>query len=137
MGRTTEHVAFYNDSDFIILDDPPIVLKVLERHDGMRLLMQSFAVDTAAFLSAIKFDGPGSPEDESVDRQMQLLDLIEAERLNYFMAVVENPDSGWTQQSYVVLGVDRSQATEWAEQFQQKAYLWVPPSGIPELISLI
>ncbi|MBT3427613.1 MAG: DUF3293 domain-containing protein [Gammaproteobacteria bacterium] len=136
MGSTVEQKTLYNESDFIILDDPPIVLKVAERHDGMRLLMQSFAVDTAAFLSAIRPNGADSWEDESVDRQMQLLGLIEAERLNYFIAVIENPASDWTQQSYVVLGLDKQQAAQWAEQFQQKAYLWVPPSCIPELITL-
>ena len=126
--------AFYSETDFVILDDPPIVMRVGEKHDGLRFLLQSFAVDTAVFLSGVNSVGACSSEDERIDRQMQLLSLVEADRLNYFIAMAEHPFSGWTQQSYFVLGVDKSQAADWAATFQQRAYIWIPPSGIPELI---
>ena len=134
MDNKAELAAFYSETDFVILDDPPIIMRVGERHDGVRLLLQSFAVDTAVFLSGINPVAAGSSEDERIDRQMQLLSLVEEERLNYFIAMAEHPLSGWTQQSYFVLGVDKSQAADWAATFQQRAYIWIPPSGIPELI---
>jgi hypothetical protein len=134
MDNKVELSAFYSETDFVILDDPPIIMRVGERHDGVRLLLQSFAVDTAVFLSGINPAAAGSSEDERIDRQMQLLSLVEEERLNYFIAMAEHPLSGWTQQSYFVLGVDKSQAADWAATFQQRAYIWIPPSGIPELI---
>ena len=134
MDNKVELAAFYSETDFVILDDPPIIMRVGERHDGVRLLLQSFAVDTAVFLSGISPVAAGSSEDERIDRQMQLLSLVEEERLNYFIAMAEHPLSGWTQQSYFVLGVDKSQAADWAATFQQRAYIWIPPSGIPELI---
>ncbi len=134
MDNKVELAAFYSETDFVILDDPPIIMRVGERHDGVRLLLQSFAVDTAVFLSGVNPVGAGSSEDERIDRQMQLLSLVEEERLNYFIAMAEHPLSGWTQQSYFVLGVDKSQAADWAATFQQRAYIWIPPSGIPELI---
>ena len=134
MDNKVELSAFYSETDFVILDDPPIIMRVGERHDGVRLLLQSFAVDTAVFLSGVNPVAVCSSEDERIDRQMQLLSLVEEERLNYFIAMAEHPLSGWTQQSYFVLGVDKSQATDWAATFQQRAYIWIPPSGIPELI---
>ena len=134
MDNKVELSAFYSETDFVILDDPPIIMRVGERHDGVRLLLQSFTVDTAVFLSGINPVAAGSSEDERIDRQMQLLSLVEEERLNYFIAMAEHPLSGWTQQSYFVLGVNKSQAADWAATFQQRAYIWIPPSGIPELI---
>ena len=134
MDNKVELAAFYSETDFVILDDPPIIMRVGERHDGVRLLLQSFAVDTAVFLSGINPVAAGLSEDERIDRQMLLLSLVEEERLNYFIAMAEHPLSGWTQQSYFVLGVDKSQAADWAATFQQRAYIWIPPSGIPELI---
>ena len=134
MGSKAALSLFYGETDFVILDDPPIVMRVGERHDGLRLLLQSFAVETAVFLSGVDPTNTYSLEDESIDRQMQLLSLVEADRLNYFIAMAEHLASGWTQQSYFVLGVDKSQAADWAATFQQRAYIWIPPSGIPELI---
>ena len=71
---------------------------------------------------------------ENYDRQAQLLDEIEALRLNYFVGRGEHPETGWSEDSYLVLGVNREQADALAREFGQNGYVWVGVSGVPELV---
>ena len=41
----------------------------------------------------------------------------------------------WQEYSYLVLGIDKDQATAMATRYEQNAYVWIGPAGIPELIT--
>ncbi len=123
----------YRETDYIVDDDPPLRLTVGEQNDGARILMVSFNVENAVFITAWN---PGSQElsmDENIDRQADLLEDIEKLRLNYFVGRGEHPTSGWTEDSYFVLGMSEEDAMRLAKQYEQNAVLWIPMSGVPEL----
>jgi len=124
----------YTDTDYIISDDPPLLLRVGEQNDDARILMASMGVSTAAFITAWN---PGSnplSDDENDGRQAELLYEIEKRRLNYLVGYGERTD--WREYSYLILGIAQSDASELAGQFEQNAYLWVGEDGVPELIFL-
>lgn len=124
----------YSDTDYIISDDPPLLLRVGDQNDDARILMASMGVSTAAFITAWN---PGSnplSDDENDGRQAELLDEIEKRRLNYLVGYGERTD--WREYSYLILGIAQSDASELAAQFEQNAYLWVGEDGLPELIYL-
>jgi len=123
----------YRDTDYIVDDDPPLRLKVGEQNDGARIVMASFNVESAAFITAWN---PGSQKlsmHDNLDRQADLLEEIEKLRLNYFVGRGEHPDEGWSEDSYLVLGISAEDAMTLARQFGQNAFLWIPISGVPEL----
>ncbi len=123
----------YRETDYIVDDDPPLRLNIDEQNDGARILMASFNVETAAFITAWN---PGSREltlDENFDRQADLLEEIEQLRLNYFVGRGEHPENGWREDSYLVLGISPEEADRLARKFEQNAYVWIPMSGVPEL----
>lgn len=123
----------YLETDYRVDDDPPLFLRIGERNDGVRVLMASFNVESAAFITAWNPGSKRLPVDDNYDRQARLLEAIEQLRLNYFVGRGEHPEDGYGEDSYLVLGINREQADELARQFDQAAYVWVTMSGVPEL----
>lgn len=122
----------YLETGYIVSDDPPLLLTIGEPSDDARILLASFGVQTAAFITAWN---PGSQllsEEENEERQLRLLDEIEKRRLNYLLGSGERAD--WREYSYFVLGIAHEDADQLARQFQQNAYVWLDEKGIPELV---
>jgi len=65
---------------------------------------------------------------------MELLSEIEARRLNYLVGYGERGE--WREYSYLILGIDRQDASELALQFEQNAYVWLDDAGVPALVTL-
>lgn len=125
----------YLTTDYLISDDPPLLLRIGEENDDARILMASFGVTTAAFLTAWN---PGShqlDDDENDLRQAELLREIESRRLNYLVGQGQRDD--WIEYSYFVLGVSREEAVELGNLFEQNAFVWIDDKGIPELVNLV
>ena len=124
----------YRDTHYVVDDDPPLVLRIDERNDGVRILFASFNVESAAFITAWN---PGSEPlgyGENVDRQADLLEDIEALRLNYFVGRGEHPLGLWAEESYFVMGISKDEAIELARKYGQHAFVWMGVSGVPELV---
>ncbi len=127
-------IQAYRDTDYIVSDDPPLLLRIGEQNDGARILMANFDVESGAFITAWNPGSQQLSEDENIDRQMALLSSIEALRLNYLVGSGER--DGWREYSYFVLGASMDTATELAQEYEQNAFVFVGPSGTPELITL-
>ncbi len=130
---TEDLLDAYKATEYIVDDDPPLVLKIGEQNDGIRVLHLSFNVETSAFITAWN---PGSnplPLDENYDRQANLLADVEIMRLNYFVGRSEDPNGKWSEDSYLLLGINQEQADALAIKYGQSAYVWIPVSGVPEL----
>lgn len=131
-----ETLRAWHETDYVVDDDPPLVLRIGERNDGLRILFASFNAESAAFITAWNPGGELASEDQNHDRQADLLAEIEQLRLNYFVGRGEHPASGRVEDSYLVLGITQDQATALARQFGQLGYVWIPISGVPEIVVL-
>jgi hypothetical protein len=125
----------YLDTDYIISDDPSLLMKVGEQSDDLRVLLGSMGVESAAFITAWNPRSEQLTDDQNDNRQGALLTEIEKIRLNYLVGYGQRDD--WQEYSYLVLGIDKDQATAMATRFEQNAYVWVGPAGIPELITTV
>ena len=128
-------ITAYEETDYYVSDDPPLLLKVGEPNDDARVLLASFGVRTAAFITAWN---PGSEKlDDEVNeaRQAELLSKIEEMRLNYFVGWGERGD--WREFSYLILGISIEDATRLGHQFGQNAFIWMDLEGVPQLVSLV
>ena len=124
----------YRQTDYIIDDDPPLLVNIGEQNDGLRILFASFNVESAAFITAWNPNGRKLTLDENYDRQIELLEDISNQRLNYFVGRGESQTGDWSEDSYLVLGVSLTDAKEIANRHDQNAFVWIPVSGVPELI---
>ena len=124
----------YRQTDYIIDDDPPLLVHIGEQNDGLRILFASFNVESAAFITAWNPHGRKLTLDENYDRQIELLEDISNQRLNYFVGRGESQTGDWSEDSYLVLGVSLTDAKEIANRHDQNAFVWIPVSGVPELI---
>ena len=124
----------YRQTDYINDDDPPLLVNIGEQNDGLRILFASFNVESAAFITAWNPRGRKLTLDENYDRQIELLEDISNQRLNYFVGRGESQTGDWSEDSYLVLGVSLTDAKEIANRHDQNAFVWIPVSGVPELI---
>jgi hypothetical protein len=110
-------------------------MKIGEQSDDLRVLLGSMGVESAALITAWNPRSEQLTDDENDDRQGVLLTDIEKIRLNYLIGYGQLDD--WQEYSYLVLGIDQDQATAMATRFEQNAYVWIGPAGIPELITTV
>ena len=130
----TDLLQAYRETDYFVSDDPPLMLNIDEQNDDARILLASFGVETAAFLTAWNPGSQKLSDDENDDRQTELLTEIELRRLNYLVGYGEHAD--WREYSYLILGINQEDATALAHRFEQNAYLWLDTRGIPELVTV-
>lgn len=131
----TDLLQAYRETDYFVSDDPPLMLNIDEQNDDARILLASFGVETAAFLTAWNPGSQKLSDDENDDRQTELLTEIELRRLNYLVGYGEHAD--WREYSYLILGINQEDATALAHRFEQNAYLWLDTRGIPELVTVV
>lgn len=124
----------YETADYVIDDDPPIVFQIGMVHQGLALLLASFNAQTACLMSASNPRGLTLTEDENLDRRMALLSKIEQARLNYFVARHENGRESWAQDGYLIFDLSPQAASQWAREFDQVAWVDIPPNGCASLI---
>lgn len=125
----------YLETDYVVSDDPPLLLNIGVKNGDAQILLASMGVKTGAFITAWNPGSQALSDDENDDRQYQLLTEIEKHRLNYLVGFGERQD--WREYSYLVLGISRELASSLATQFEQNAYVWIDESGIPELTVLV
>ena len=125
----------YLDTDYIISDDPPLLMKIGEQSDDLRVLLASMGVESAVFITAWNPHSEQLTDEDNEDRQGVLLTDIEKLRLNYLVGYSQLSD--WREYSYLVLGIYQDQATSMATRYEQNAYVWIGPAGIPELITIV
>jgi hypothetical protein len=133
MTLSPEKLKRFETTDYIVDDDPPLIMHIGERNDSIRALFASFSVETGAFLTAWNPAGEPVPIDDNYERQADLLREIEALRLNYFVGQGIHPDGDWQEDSYLILGISQVEADRIGHQFGQTAYVWLSNSGVPEL----
>ena len=123
---------------FLVIGDflpQQVLMKIDQQNDDLRVLLGSMGVESAAFITAWNPRSEQLSDDENDDRQAILLTDIETMRLNYLVGYGQLDD--WQEYSYFVLGIDKDQATAMATRYEQNAYVWIGPAGIPELITTV
>jgi len=127
--------ARYQSSEYVIEDDPPIRFEIDETHQGLGLLLLSFGVEEAIWLTAYNPGSQRRDEGENLDDQMRLLSQIEAARLNYFVGHSMDQHGDWYEPSYLVLGLNREEGVRLGQAFGQVAVIRIDVEGTPRLIS--
>ena len=133
MARVTDLDDAYRTAEYYIEDDPPIRFEIGQPHQGLALLLMSFDVQQAVWITAYNPGSQLQSEDGNLTNQMQLLERIEAMRLNYFVGHSCDKAGEWLEPGYLVLGMDEEIGVDLGRDFGQHAVVAIGPSGEPRL----
>ena len=133
MAQETELDEAYRTAEYYIEDDPPIRFEIDQPHQGLALLLMSFDVEQAVWITAYNPGSQPHSEDDNLTNQMQLLERIETMRLNYFVGHSCDAAGDWFEPGYLVLGMDEAVGIELGREFGQHAVVFIQPSGEPKL----
>ena len=103
--------------------------------------LQSLCVETgsksALFITAFNPEGIAHASDENIKFQKELGDIAANIADLIFEGEGGDPSGIWPpEQSYLIIGVDRSTSVELGKRFRQNAILWIGSDYIPELVML-
>jgi hypothetical protein len=133
MAQEPELYEAYRMAEYYIEDDPPIRFEIDQPHQGLALLLMSFDVEQAVWITAYNPGSQPHSEDDNLTNQMQLLERIETMRLNYFVGHSCDATGDWFEPGYLVLGMDETVGIELGREFGQHAVVFILPSGEPKL----
>ena len=133
MAQEPELDEAYRTAEYYIEDDPPIRFEIDQPHQGLALLLMSFDVEQAVWITAYNPGSQPHSEDDNLTNQMQLLERIETMRLNYFVGHSCDAAGDWFEPGYLVLGMDEAVGIELGREFGQHAVVFIQPSGEPKL----
>ena len=125
----------YANTSYRLLERADIVLRVGKFNPELLNLFDEFETKTAAFVTAWNpFSNP-LPMAENQKHNQKLLFWIQEHGLTCFEGVGEGDDGRWPgEESYLIIGIDRTQALELGKLFNQNAVIWVGSSAVPELL---
>ena len=132
MAQGTELDEAYRTAEYYIEDDPPIRFEIDQPHQGLALLLMSFDVEHAVWITAYNPGSQLQSGDDNLTNQMQLLERIEAMRLNYFVGHSCDEAGEWFEPGYLVLGMEEI-GVDLGRDFGQHAVVAIGPSGEPKL----
>ena len=121
MVRVTKLYEAYRTAEYYIEDDPPIRFEIGQPHQGLALLLMSFDVQQAVWITAYNPGSQLQSEDGNLTNQMQLLERIEAMRLNYFVGHSCDKAGEWFEPGYLVLGMGEEIGVDLGRDFGQHA----------------
>ena len=114
----------------------PFVLTIGRHSAELAALHTRHGVSCSAFLTA--WNPRSHPTGMADNRTSQARMAAELRKLRYPLidAIGESPDGAWSEDSIVILGLDRAAATAIGRRYGQIAMVWSGADAVPELVLL-
>jgi hypothetical protein len=106
------------------------VLRIDERNESLRGMLQRHGAESAIFLTASNPHSVLLNETENADRSERLEQELRARHHRYFIGTSGCPDARWPEEkSFLILGITADEAQGWLENHQQNACLLIDREG--------
>lgn len=131
-----ELLAAYQHTHYKVFSgEQTIVLKVGERNKDLVAMFARFNCLDAAYITPQNPFSKQCTEADNKERLRQFEDRLKELDYKFLKGVGQDPDGIWPgEQSYLIFGIDRVNASKLAEEYGQNAYIYCGPSGVPELV---
>ena len=127
----------YQNAKYGVLSSPSIEFSISQRSIHLDQLLTQYQQSTAGFITACNPWGKGLGKDMNHAKMAQLeKDLIKT-KLPYLNAFGTNSEGTWKEESFLIIGIDKQDASQLGRQYEQNAIIWVVKEQVPELIWLI
>ena len=111
----------YENAEYTVLGSTPIKFKVGLASEPLKILLDSYGVKSACFITACNPHGKKQGDTLNAKAMELLKEQITARNLPFLDGYGKDPDSDWMERSYLVLGLDKYQAEEIGRVFNQNA----------------
>ena len=136
MPISPEQLEAYQDADYVVFADREIVLRIGEPSSALDELIGDEGAASAAFITAANPRGEKRSDNENGVANAALQSFVAAAGYPHYWGEGRDPDGGWKEPSFLVIGIYRSNAEALGQLFEQNAIVFAEKGGAPELISI-
>jgi len=130
-------ISAYRATRYRVFTSPDFELAVGQRSNALADLYRTYAVNSAAFLTA--WNPEGNLQSEAANREAFVLlhQRVTPLSVKVISGFGEDPDGAWAgEESLLALGLGRETSCEIGAEFRQNAIVWAGADAVPELILL-
>ena len=133
----TELIEAYENADYAIFVDPPLILKVGEPSPRLDELMQAEGTATAAYITAANPHSVRQSAAENKEANAALADLIGASGYPWRAGEGRDPDGRWpAERGFLIFGIYKKNAELLGRLFRQNAIVFIELEKAPQLVLL-
>lgn len=132
-----ELIKVYLETHFVVLSEPPLTLIVDEHSSSLVELYRSYAVESAAFITACNPYSKLLSDEDNRARNARLLCDLNKLGIKVLSAMGQDTTGQWPEElSLFVLGIEEVAARELGNKYEQNAIVWCGSNAVPELMLL-
>jgi hypothetical protein len=127
----------YKSADYHVDASPSFILKIGIHSAELDSIYKTSHKYTAAFITAFNPYSQELSNQENINRNHKLEELIQSLHLDYIHGEGKCGNEDWDgEESFLVIGITKEQASEIGEEFEQNAIVWCDKDAIPQLLLL-
>ena len=127
----------YESADYHVDASPSFILKIGIHSAELESIYKTSHKYTAAFITAFNPYSQELSNQENKDRNHKLEELIQSLHFDYIHGEGKCGNDDWDgEESFLIIGISKEQASEIGKQFEQNAIVWCNKDAIPQLLLL-
>jgi hypothetical protein len=132
-----ELLESYDSANYHVDASPSFILKIGRYSPELHNMFEASHKKKAAFITAYNPASIELSNEENKERNRELEEKIQVLHLDYIHGEGKCDESEWSgEKSFLIFGIDKKEAIQLGKEFGQNAIVWIPESGIPELLLL-
>lgn len=132
-----EFKDIYQNAQYVVLSSPSIELSIGQRSIPLDQLLTKYQQSKACFITACNPWGKVQAEGFNHEKMTELEKDLLKTKLPYFHGFGSNSEGTWGEESFLIIGIDKQDASQLGRQYEQNAIIWIVKEQVPELIWLI
>jgi hypothetical protein len=132
-----EFKDIYQNARYVVLSSPSIELSIGQKSIPIDQLLSKYQQLSACFITACNPWGKDQTESFNRARMNELEEVLIKTKLPYLPAFGGNSEGTWKEESFLIIGIDKQDASQLGRQYEQNAIIWIVKEQVPELIWLI
>lgn len=136
MPLSVQLLQAYRDADYVVFAERNIVLRVGEHAAALDALMSAHGQASAAFITAANPRGEKRSDGENGAANAALESYVAAAGHAHYRGEGRDRRGGWSEPSFLVIGISRASAEALGQLFEQNAIVFCELGRAPELVVL-
>ena len=136
MAVSPELLDAYRNAEYVVFADANLVVRVAQNNADLDALISAEGANTAAFITAANPRGERRSDMENGVANAALQNFVAAAGYPHFWGEGRDPKGGWSEPSFLVIGIYRANAEALGQLFEQNAIVFCELGHAPELIVL-
>jgi hypothetical protein len=136
MAVSPELLDAYRSAEYVVFADANVVVRVAQNNSDLDALISAEGANTAAFITAANPRGERRSDMENGVANAALQNFVAAAGYPHFWGEGRDPKGGWSEPSFLVIGIYRANAEALGQLFEQNAIVFCELGHAPELIIL-